>query len=160
MLTMRAFDTERMKWSRRRRGGQGCGHRETVVWQARPSRPAHRVARSPARSAPPHDSAPARTSTRDPCRAARAAPPSAPAAARSTRGTSRSPRASPATPDSPSRPRLNECDCPRCRPGRVKDAAGAAQRGAGEPILSSVQKRPARASAHLALEKIGGTAPP
>ena len=44
--------------------------------------------------------------------------------------------------------------------GRVKDAAGAAERGAGEPILSSVDNNLARASALLTLGKIGGTAHP
>jgi hypothetical protein len=44
--------------------------------------------------------------------------------------------------------------------GRVKDAGGAAQRGAGVPILSDVKDKPARASALLAAGKIGGTAHP
>ena len=43
--------------------------------------------------------------------------------------------------------------------GRVKDAAGAAQRGAGVPILPDVTIN-RRASALLAAGKIGGTAHP
>jgi hypothetical protein len=45
-------------------------------------------------------------------------------------------------------------------PGRIKDAGGAAKRGAGEPILSSADVKAARASALSALGKIGGTAHP
>jgi hypothetical protein len=40
-------------------------------------------------------------------------------------------------------------------PGRVKDAGGAAQRGAGVPILPDVNDKPARNSALLAAGKLG-----
>ena len=43
---------------------------------------------------------------------------------------------------------------------RVKDAGGAALRGAGVPILPDVNHKPTRDSALLAAGKIGGTAPP
>jgi hypothetical protein len=46
------------------------------------------------------------------------------------------------------------------RSGRVKDAEGAAERGAEEPILSSAGDKPARFSALITLGKIGGAAPP
>jgi hypothetical protein len=46
------------------------------------------------------------------------------------------------------------------RSGRVKDAEGAAERGAEEPILSSVGDKPARFSALITLGKIGGAAHP
>jgi hypothetical protein len=44
-------------------------------------------------------------------------------------------------------------------PGWLKDAAGAAQRGAGEPVLSGVRETSAH-GARLAPGKIGGTAHP
>jgi len=47
MLTMRIFDHDRLKWSGRRSGGQGCGREETGVWQARPSGPGCGLHRSP-----------------------------------------------------------------------------------------------------------------
>jgi len=44
------------------------------------------------------------------------------------------------------------------RSGRVKDAEGAAERGAEEPILSSAGDKPARFSALITLGKIGRAA--